>query len=54
MKESNEEIEKKRCDIKIIPRYVNTNNFSITGKMKIYFDTMKVLFFIKKHRKIKI
>lgn len=54
MKESNENIKNKRCDIKIIPRYVNTNNFSITGRMKIYFDTMKVLFFIKKHRKVKI
>lgn len=42
------------CNIKILPRYINANNFSISGTTKIHFDTMRTLFFIKKHKKIKI
>lgn len=40
-------------NFKIVPTYINTNNFSIKGKTQIYFDTMRTLFFIKKHKEIK-
>lgn len=42
------------CNIKILPQYINTNNFSIKGTTKIHFDTMRTLFFIRKHKKIKV
>ena len=36
-----------KCNLKIIPRYINTNNLSLKGSMQINFNTMKVMFFIK-------
>lgn len=43
-----------KYNFKIIPKYINTNNFTLKGSAKISFDTLRTLFFIKKHRKIKI
>lgn len=42
------------CNLKIMPRYLNTNNFSLNLSTQICFDTLTTLFFIKKHRKIKL
>ena len=50
----NKKIESPNCNLKIIPRYVNTNNLILKGNLQIDFDTMKILFFIRKHRKIKV
>ena len=50
----NKKIESPNCNLKIIPRYVNTNNLNLKGNLQIDFDTMKTLFFIRKHRKIKV
>ena len=50
----NKELENSNCNLKIIPRYVNTNNLSLKGNFQVDFDTMKILFFIRKHRKIKV
>lgn len=38
---------------KIVPKYIDTNEFILKGSIKISFDALKVLFFIKKHREIK-
>lgn len=51
---NNKELENSNCNLKIIPRYVNTNNLSLKGNLQIDFDTMKTLFFIRKHRKAKV
>ena len=49
------EVEKQsKCNLKIIPRYINTNNLSLKGSLQINFNTMKVVFFIKKHRALKV
>lgn len=49
------EVEKQsKCNLKIIPRYINTNNLSLKGSLQINFNTMKVMFFIKKHRALKV
>lgn len=50
----NKELENSKCNLKIIPRYLNTNNLSLKGNLQVDFDTMKILFFIRKHRKIKV
>lgn len=42
------------CNLKIMPRYLNTNNFSLNLSTQICFDTVTTLFFIKKHREIKV
>lgn len=41
-------------NFKVTPKYINTNNFRLKGSVKISFDTLRTLFFIKKHREIKI
>lgn len=43
-----------KYNFKIIPKYLNTNNFTLKGSTKISFDTLRLLFFIKKYREIKI
>lgn len=50
----NKKIENSNCNLKIVPRYINTNNLSLKGNLQIDFDTMRILFFIRKHRKIKV
>ena len=50
----NKKIENSNCNLKIIPSFVNTNNLSLKGNLQIDFDTMKTIFFIRKHRKIKV
>lgn len=42
------------CNLKIMPRYLNTNNFSLNLSTQISFDTLTTLVFIKKHREIKL
>lgn len=41
-------------NFKIIPRYVNTNNFILKGSLQISFDTIRTLCFINKHKEIKV
>lgn len=41
-------------NFKIMPQYINTNNFNLNGSARISFDTFRTLFFIKKHSEIKV
>ena len=50
----NHKNELSNCNIKIIPRYINTNNLTLRGNLQIDFDTIRTLLFIRKHRKIKV
>lgn len=50
----NHKNELSNCNIKIIPRYINTNNLTLMGNLQINFDTIRTLLFIIKHRKTKV
>ena len=51
---NNENVDYPNCNIKIIPKYINSNNLALKGNLQIAFDTMRTLFFIRKHKKIKV
>ena len=51
---NNENVDYSNCNIKIIPKYINSNNLALKGNLQIAFDTMRTLFFIRKHKKIKV
>lgn len=41
------------CNLKIMPRYVNTNNFILKGSMQVHIDTIKILIFMKSIEKLR-
>lgn len=42
------------CNLKVMPNYLDTNQFKLNLSTKISFDTITTLFFINKHRKIRV
>lgn len=52
MKKYNKDISK--CTLEIKPNYLDINQFKLNLSTKISFDTITTLFFINKHRKIRI
>lgn len=48
-----EKYNEKNYVFNVIPNYSNTNNFSLKLTSRLKFDTLRTIFFIKKHRKIK-
>lgn len=46
--------DKEKINFKITPIYVNTNNFALRGSGIFSFNALKVIYFIRKYREIKV